>query len=178
MKKFLLTLLIIVVVAVVAVLAMAMTKGDTFEVTRTAVINAPPEKIYPLINDFHRWQSWSPYEKKDPAMKRTYGGAPSGKGATYAWNGDKNVGSGSMEITDSTAPSKIVIKLDFTSPLEGHNIAEFTMDSAGPSTRVAWRMHGPAPLVSKIAQVFFDLDKMIGKDFEDGLANLKAMAEK
>jgi len=178
MKKFLLTLLIIVVVAVVAVLAMAMTKGDTFEVTRTAVINAPPEKIYPLINDFHRWQSWSPYEKKDPAMKRTYGGAPSGKGATYAWNGDKNVGSGSMEITESSSPSKVVVKLDFTSPLEGHNIAEFTMDGAGSPTRVTWRMHGPAPMVSKIVQVFFNLDTMIGKDFEDGLANLKAIAEK
>ena len=118
-------------------------------------------------------ESWSPYENKDPAMKRTYGGAESGKGATYAWDGDKNVGSGRMEILEASAPQKIVIKLDFFTPFEGHNTAEFTMLPQGDGTHVTWVMYGPANFMSKLIQVFMNLDNMIGKDFEAGLANLK-----
>jgi hypothetical protein len=110
-------------------------------------------------------------------MKRSYSGAASGKGAVYAWNGNKNVGSGRMEILDAAAPSKIVIKLDFFTPFEGHNTAEFTMLPQGDDTNVTWLMHGPAPLMSKVMQVFINIDKMIGKDFEAGLANLKRLAE-
>lgn len=120
MLKIGLIIVVIVAAGIVGVLALAAMKPDTFEVRRSLAIKAPPDKIYPLIADFHRWGAWSPYEKKDPAMKRSYAGAPSGKGATYAWDGDKNVGSGSMEMVEATAPSKVGLKLDFTRPFEAH----------------------------------------------------------
>jgi hypothetical protein len=111
-------------------------------------------------------------------MKRSYSGAASGKGAVYGWEGNKNVGSGRMEILDALVPSKIVIKLDFFSPFEGHNTAEFTMLPQGDATSVTWLMHGPSSLMSKVMQLFMNLDNMIGKDFEAGLANLKNLTEK
>jgi uncharacterized protein YndB with AHSA1/START domain len=168
---------VVLVIAIAGVLILAATKPPTFSVRRATAIKAPPGKIFPLINDFHQWGSWSPYEHKDPAMKRSYSGAESGKGAVYAWNGNKNVGSGRMEIIDVSTPSKIVIKLDFFTPFEGHNTAEFTMLPQGDDTNVTWLMHGPAPLMSKVMQVFINIDNMIGKDFEAGLANLKRLAE-
>jgi carbon monoxide dehydrogenase subunit G len=169
---------VVLAVAVAIVLILAVTKPNTFSVQRAATVKAPPEKIFPLINDFHQWVTWSPYENKDPAMKRSYSGAESGKGAVYGWEGNKNVGSGRMEILDTSAPTKIVIKLDFFTPFEGHNTAEFTMLPQGDVTNVTWVMHGPAVFISKVMQVFMNLDKMIGKDFEVGLANLKRLAEK
>ncbi|TMJ42384.1 MAG: hypothetical protein E6G89_03980, partial [Alphaproteobacteria bacterium] len=111
---------------------------------------APPEKIFPLIADLHGWGSWSPWDKMDPAMKRTYGGAARGKGAAYAWEGNSKVGEGRMEITEASPPSKFTIKLDFIKPLEGHNIAEFTLDPKGDSTNVTWAMYGPTAYVAKI----------------------------
>jgi hypothetical protein len=171
----------VLVIAVAVVLILAANKPDKFSVQRATTVKAAPEEIVPLINDFRRWESWSPYEHKDPAMKRSYSGAESGKGAIYAWHGNRNVGSGRMEIIDASAPSKTVIKLDFFTPFEGHNIAEFTMLPQGGSSRiteVSWRMHGPAPLMSKLMQVFMNIDTMIGSDFEVGLANLKRLAEK
>jgi len=111
-------------------------------------------------------------------MKRTYSGAASGKGAVYAWDGNKNVGSGRMEILDASAPAKIVIKLDFFTPFEGHNTAEFTMLPQGDGTSLTWLMHGPAPFMAKIMHVFMNVDRMVGKDFEIGLANLKRLTEK
>jgi hypothetical protein len=111
-------------------------------------------------------------------MKRSYSGAESGKGAVYAWDGNKNVGSGRMEILDTSAPTKIVIKLDFFTPFEGHNTAEFTMLPQGDATNVTWLMHGPAPFMAKIMHVFMNIDRMVGKDFEIGLANLKRLTEK
>ena len=137
--------------------------SDTFRVERKVSIKAPPEKIYALIEDLHAWGAWSPYEKKDPAMQRTFSGAASGKGAIYEWDGNKNVGKGRMEITDTSPPSKIVIKLDFIRPFEGHNIAEFTLEPQGDATNVTWAMHGPAPFISKLMQVFINMDAMIGK---------------
>ena len=169
---------IVVVVLIAGVLVFAATKPDTFRVQRAAGIKAPPEKVFALINDFKAWPAWSPWEKKDPAMKRTWGATTSGKGATYAWDGNNDVGQGSMEITDAAAPSKITIKLDFVKPFEGHNIVEFTLEPAGGTTNVTWAMHGPAPFMSKVMQVFVSMDSMVGKDFESGLANLKAAAEK
>jgi len=166
-------------VAVGAVLAYAATKPDIFTVRRTATINAAPEKVFPYINDFKSWTAWSPYEKKDPAMQRTYGSSTSGKGATYAWNGDKNVGQGSMEILDAPAPKRVTIKLDFLKPFEAHNTADFTLEPAnGGGTQVSWTMTGPTPFIGKILHVFIDMDKMVGRDFEAGLANLKTIAEK
>jgi carbon monoxide dehydrogenase subunit G len=168
-----------VLAAVIAViLILAATKPDRFSVERSINVTAPPETIFALIDDFHRWGAWSPYEHKDPAMQRSFSGAASGKGAVYGWEGNRNVGSGRMEILDSSAPAKIVIKLDFFKPFEGHNTAEFTMLPQGDATRVNWRMHGPAPFISKLMQVFMNIDQMIGKDFEIGLANLKRLTEK
>lgn len=169
---------IAILVIVVAILIYATTKPDTFRVERTTTIKAPPEKVYALIDDFHRWQSWSPYEKKDPDMKRTHSGASSGKGAIYEWDGNKNVGKGRMELTESSPSSRIVIKLDFLAPFEAHNTAEFTLQPQGDSTQVTWAMYGPANYMSKLMSVFFNMDKMVGDDFAVGLDNLKAAAEK
>lgn len=167
---------ITVVVLLAAVLGFAATRPDTFSVQRTATIQAPAEKIVPLLTDFHRWGSWSPYEKLDPAMKRTYSGAAAGEGAVYEWAGNSKAGAGRMEILDSS-PSKVAIQLDFIKPMEGHNRAEFTLEPAGNTTRVTWAMHGPSPYVAKVVGVFMNMDNMVGKDFETGLANLKTIAE-
>jgi carbon monoxide dehydrogenase subunit G len=169
---------VVLAIAIAILLILAATKPDTFTVRRATAVKAPPETIFPLINDFHQWGIWSPYETKDPAMKRTYSGTASGKGAVYAWQGNKNVGSGRMEILDSSAPSKIVIKLDFFAPFEGHNTAEFTMLPQGDVTNVTWLMHGPVPFMAKIMHVLMNIDRMVGKDFEIGLANLKRLTEK
>ena len=169
---------IVVVVLLAGILIFAATRPDTLRVQRSTNIKAPPEKIFPLINDLQRWGAWSPYEKKDPAMKRTFSGPASGKGAVYEWDGDNNVGKGRMEITDTAPPSKIVFQLHFVKPFEGHNVAEFTMDGKGDATNVTWAMYGPANYASKLMGIFVNMDNMIGKDFEAGLANLKSMTEK
>lgn len=172
------TIALVIVVIVAGILIFAATKPDTFAVQRSTSIKAPPDKIFPLINDFKRWDAWSPWEKKDPAMKRTYGPATSGKGAHYAWEGNSDVGQGSMDITASVPSSKVALKLDFVKPFEGHNVVEFTLVPKGEMTDVTWSMSGPAPFMSKVMQVFVNMDSMIGKDFEAGLASLKAAAEK
>ena len=173
---------VVLAIAIVIVLILASTKPATFSIRRSAVMQAPAEAVFPLINNFHQWAKWSPWENKDPAMKRDYSGAESGNGAVYAWDGNKNVGSGRMEILDASPPSKITIKLDFFKPFEGHNTAEFTMLPQGGAnnggTTVTWTMHGPASFMSKVMQVFMNLDNMIGKDFEAGLSNLKKLTEK
>ena len=176
--KIALIVLAVIVVGIAGVLIFAATKPDIFAVQRTASIKAPPDKIFPLINDFHRWGTWSPYEKIDPEMKRSYGPITAGKGATYGWEGNKNIGSGSMEILDAPAPQKVTIKLDFTRPFEAHNVAEFTLRPAGDSTSVTWSMRGPVPFFAKIIHMFMDMDKMVGGQFAEGLGNLKAAAEK
>jgi len=172
------TIALVVVVIIAGILIFAATKPDTFRVERSAAIKAPPEKVFALINDFKRWEAWSPWEKKDPAMKRTYGATTGGKGAHYAWEGNSDVGQGSMDIAESVPPSKIALKLDFIKPFEGHNTVVFTLAPKGDMTDVTWSMSGPAPFMSKVMQVFINMDTMVGKDFESGLANLKAAAEK
>ena len=172
------TIGIVIVVLLAGVLILATTRPDSFHVERSITIKAPPDKIYAAINDFHRWGAWSPWEKLDPAMKRTFSGAESGKGAAYAWEGNSKVGEGRMEIVDSLPPSKVTIKLDFVKPLEGHDTAEFTMVPNGDATNVTWTMNGPSPFVAKVMGIFLSMDTMIGKDFEAGLANLKAVAER
>jgi hypothetical protein len=169
---------VVLAIAIAVVLILAASKPATFRVERAIDVKAPPEKIFALINDFHQWVSWSPYENKDPAMKRSYSGAESGKGAVYGWEGNGQVGAGRMEILEESIPSKILIKLDFFKPFEGHNTAEFTMLPQGGATHLSWVMRGPAPFISKLMQVFMNLDHMIGKDFETGLANLKKLTEK
>lgn len=172
------TIVIGVVVLLVAFLGFAATRPDTFRVQRAMTINAPPEKIFALINDLHRWGSWSPYEKKDPTMKRTHSGAANGKGAVYEWEGNRDIGTGRMEITDTSPPSRVSIKLDFIKPFEAHNNVEFTLEPNGHSTNVTWALHGAASYTSKVMSVVFNMDRMVGKDFEAGLADLKAVAER
>jgi uncharacterized protein YndB with AHSA1/START domain len=167
-----------VVLLVAVVLAFAATRPDSFSVRRAASIQAPPEKIFPLISDFSRWSAWSPYERKDPAMKRSFSGPAAGKGAVYAWEGNGDVGQGRMEIADAVAPSRVTLKLDFVKPFEAHNKVDFTLEPKGGATEVTWAMDGPMPFISKVITLFVDMDRMVGGDFEAGLANLKAIAEK
>jgi uncharacterized protein YndB with AHSA1/START domain len=178
MTKTLIIIAILITVLVVGVLILAATKPDSFQVRRSTVIKAPPEKVFALINDFKAWAAWSPWEKKDLAMKKTFGATSSGKGATYAWEGDKNVGQGSMEITESAPSSRILLKLDFLKPFEAHNTVEFVLKPEGDATSVSWTMTGPTPFLGKIIHVFIDMDKMVGGDFESGLAAMKTAAEK
>ncbi|MGB5080611.1 MAG: SRPBCC family protein [Burkholderiales bacterium] len=172
------TIAIGVLVLIAALLSYAATRPDTFRVERAASIKAPPEKIFALVNDLRRWGSWSPWEKKDPAMRRTFGDATSGKGASYAWEGNKDVGQGRMEIAESVPPSRVRIKLDFVKPFEAHNLVDFTLEPKGESTQVTWAIHGPSPYVSRLIGIFVSMDSMIGRDFEAGLADLKAVAER
>jgi uncharacterized protein YndB with AHSA1/START domain len=178
MSEVIIIIAIVIAVAIAAILILAATKPDAFRIERSATINAPAEKIFAVLSDFHQWTGWSPWEHKDPALKRSYSGAERGKGAIYGWEGNKDVGTGRMEILEANPPSKLVIKLDFFKPFEAHNTAEFTMLPQGDATSVTWRMHGPASFVSKLMQVFMNLDTMVGKDFETGLANLKKLTEK
>jgi uncharacterized protein YndB with AHSA1/START domain len=166
-----------VVALVGAVLLYAATKPDTFHVQRSISIQAPPEKIFAVLNDFHKAESWSPYEKRDPAMKRAFWGADSGKGAVYQFEGNKEVGKGRLTITDTTPSSKVVMALDMYEPFEGHNTVEYTLSANGGSTDVTWAIHGRQPYMGKVMSLFMNCDKMIGKDFEVGLANLKALSE-
>ena len=178
MSEVIIIIAIVLAVAIAVVLILAATKPDTFRIERSATIKAPADKIFAVLNDFHQWGGWSPWEHKDPEMKRTFSGSETGKGAIYAWDGNNNVGSGQMEIVEVTTPSKVVIKLDFFRPFEAHNTAEFTMLPQGNATNVHWVMHGPATFMSKVMGVFMNFDKMVGKDFEAGLANLKRLTEK
>jgi hypothetical protein len=169
---------VVILVIVAGILIHAAAKPNDFRVQRSLAIRAPADRIHALIADFHAWASWSPYEKKDPDMKRSFSGAPSGPGAIYAWDGNKNVGSGRMEVLEAPVPSKVKIKLDFLKPFEGHNTAEFTMVPSGDTTNVTWAMNGPSPFMMKVMGTFMNMDRMIGDDFAVGLANLKALAEK
>jgi len=174
LKKILIGLAVIVAV----ILGLALTQPDSYTVTRTATIKAPPEKIIGYLNDFHQWQAWSPWEKLDPNMKRNFEGAPSGQGAVYGWTGNDEVGEGRMEITENTVPSKVAIKLDFIKPFQSSNVTTFTLQPQGDGTLVTWTMSGPSEFITKLMGVFVSMDKMIGKDFEKGLSQLKGVAEK
>ena len=168
---------VVVLAVVVVVLVMAAMKPDTFVIQRSAGINAPPEKVYALINDFNQWGQWSPWEQKDPAMKRTMGTTSAGLGATYAWVGNKDVGEGNMAITGATPPTQLVIALGFIKPFEAKNKVVFDLKPEGTQTQVNWAMYGDNNFISKLMQVFMNIDAMVGKDFESGLAKLKAAAE-
>ena len=172
------TLALAVVALVAAVLLYAATRPDTFRVERSVTIQAPPDKVFALINDFHQWERWSPWEKIDPAIQRRYSGAASGKGAVYEWSGNNEVGHGRMEIVESSAPSKAVLQIHFIKPFEARNPVEFTLAAQGGATTVTQAMYGPSPFISKLMGLFFSMDKMVGEKYEQGLATLKAIAEK
>jgi uncharacterized protein YndB with AHSA1/START domain len=164
-------------VLVAVILVLAALKPPRYRVQRSTVIDAPPQRVFPLIADFRKWRSWSPWEGLDPNLKRTYEGPETGKGAVYGWDGNKAAGAGRMEIMEATSPSRVVIQLDFTRPFEAHNITEFDLTGRGASTDVSWAMHGPQPFMFRVMSVFMSMDKMVGKDFEKGLGALKAVAE-
>lgn len=170
---------LLVVVALIGLLLLwALTRPDQFSVERRVHISAPPAKVYALVSDFHHWTEWSPWEKLDPGMTRTHSGAASGVGAVYAWTGNDDVGAGRMEITAVQAPGQVDIKLDFLRPFESSNTTRFTLKPVADGTEFVWTMQGPMPYISKLISVFVSMDRMIGPDFEAGLKNLKAVAEK
>lgn len=151
---------------------------DTYTVERSTIADAPAERLYALLVDFHRWPTWSPWEEIDPAMRRTYSGADSGKGAVYAWSGNRKAGAGQMTITDATVPHRIDIDLQFEKPFKARNNTRFVLSPENGGTRVTWTMHGDKTFVTKVMGLFTSMDKLVGKDFEKGLARLKAVAER
>ncbi|MDD2761634.1 MAG: SRPBCC family protein [Methylomonas sp.] len=172
------TIIIVLAVLLVIVLIYAAAKPDSFRVQRAVVIKAAPETIFPLINDLHSMQSWSAWEKIDPGMKRNYSGAPSGPGAIYEWEGNREIGQGRMEILESVAPTRITIRMDFIKPFPAQNTLEFILQAEDGVTRVTQAIFGPNPYISKLMSLVFSMDQMIGGKFEDGLAALKSLAEK
>lgn len=169
---------ILIAAALLAWLLAAAGKPDVFHVERTATINAPPEKIYPLIEDFRRWPQWSPWEQLDPAMKRTLSGPASGKGAVYEWSGNSKAGQGCMEIVAAEPAMHVGIQLDFIKPFKAHNMTDFRLQPQAEGTQVTWSMNGPNTFVGKLMSVFLDMDQRVGKDFATGLANMKTAAER
>lgn len=166
----------VVVLAVTGLLVAAALRPPVFRVERSVLVNAPPEAVLAQVSDFKAWRAWSPYETLDADLERTYGGAQHGVGATYAWAG-KKAGTGRMRIVSATG-REVGIALDFEKPFKASNTAAFTAEPAGGSTRVTWTMSGPAPYVSRLMGLIFNMDKMIGRDFETGLSNLKSVAER
>lgn len=164
-------------VLLLGLLGFAATKPNTFRIARTVEVQAAPERIFPLLNDFHRWTAWSPFENLDPELKRTYTGPEAGVGAVYAYAGPK-AGEGRMEITASTPLTRLVIQTDFVKPFPAHNVTEFTLESAGGVTRVTWAMSGPNSFLSKLMNVFVNPESFLGPTFEQGLSALKTVAEK
>ena len=173
----LVTILGVLALVLVVVVILASTRPNTFRIERQATINAGAEKPFALIQDFHRWTEWSPWEQLDPNMQRTHSGAPAGQGAIYQWKGSPKAGSGRMEILEATPSSRILIKLDFIAPFEAHNTADFTLTSEGGSTHVLWAMYGPQPFMNKLMSLFMNMDKLVGPDFEKGLAAMKRISE-
>jgi uncharacterized protein YndB with AHSA1/START domain len=172
-KKFLLAVVILAAVAS----GLALMQPDTFRIERSALVKAPPERVFAYLNDFHQWPAWSPWERLDPAMQRAYSGAARGQGAIYTWSGNDDVGQGRMEIVDSTPPQTLAIRLDFVKPFESHNDVRFVLTPRPDGTAVNWTMSGRSPFVMKLIGLFTSVDEMAGPDFEQGLANLKEAAE-
>lgn len=175
--KVLMGILGVFLVVVLAIVGLAFTKPDNLHVERSMTIKASPETIYPNIINLKAWQGWSPWEEKDPNMKKTYSGPESGVGASQDWNGNEDVGAGKMEITEAKAPEKVVIGLHFSEPFEGDSTATFTLVPESESTKVTWAMDSSNNFMSKLMQVFMDMDEMCGKDFERGLTKLKEKVE-
>ncbi len=162
---------------VAAILAFAATKPDSFRVERSVVVAASPEKVFPYLEDPKKTVEWSPWEKKDPNLKKTFSGAAKGKGAVYEWDGNKDIGAGRLEITEVVPNAKVVMDLHFLRPMEGRNVAAYVVTPKEGGCEVAWSIEGPMPFMSKLVSVFMDMDKMIGAEFEKGLGDLKALAE-
>jgi len=175
--KFLVIAAIFIASLVTITLVYAATRPDSFQLARSISIKATPEKIFPLIDDLHGFNRWNPFLKNDPDIKLTYSGPASGKGTAHEWDGNSRVGKGRLEITDSVPASKIVMKLDMIKPIEGHNRVEFTLEPKDGTTTVTWAMSGNSAYIAKLIGVFVSMEKMVGREFESGLADLKALAE-
>lgn len=165
-------------VAVVTVLILASLKPDVFRVKRSIAIAAPPEAIYPLIEDFREMQKWPPFEKSDPNMQRTLSGPEHGVGAVYEWKGNSMAGEGRIEVTEAVPTSSVTMDLHMLKPFACRNVVHYTMEPEGDLTRVTWNMEGPSPFMGKVMQVFMNMDGICGGQFEEGLASLKTLAEK
>ena len=168
----------IVVVGVVGILVYAATLPKTFSVSRSATINAPPEKIFPLINDVRSFNEWNPFAKQDPSIVISYNGPASGTGAGYSWDSKGRAGKGSSAITDVSSPSRVNMRLDMEKPMEGHPNIVFALQPKGTATEVSWTMAGPHPYIHRVFSTICNMDKMIGGTFASGLADLKLLAEK
>lgn len=168
---------ITVIVLIVGVLIVAAMQPNTFRVQRSVSIKAAPERIFPFLNDFEKAMAWSPYEQKDPAMKRRFDGATGGKGAIYEFEGNMDVGAGRIEIIESVPYEKVTLRLDMLKPMKASNTVEYRLEPKGDATEVTWAMHGEAPLISRVVCLFLNMDKMVGGDFEKGLASLKSLVE-
>ncbi|MGC4015892.1 MAG: SRPBCC family protein [Luteolibacter sp.] len=171
-------ILIVLAVVLLALIIVIATRPADFTITRSAVLNAPPATVFEQVNDYHKWLAWSPWAKMDPAMKQTFDGPASGTGASYAWEGNSQVGSGRMTITDSQPAKLVAMRLEFLKPFTATNQAEFTFVPDGTGTKVTWTMTGKNNFMSKACGLVMDMDKLIGADFEKGLSNLKEIAEK
>jgi uncharacterized protein YndB with AHSA1/START domain len=170
-------LLALAFIAIILIIVIA-GRPDEFTVTRATIISAPPEKIFPHVNDLHQWQAWSPWAKLDPAALTSFSGADAGAGAAMAWDGNNKVGAGKMTITESQPGALIRLRLDFRKPMQATNTAQFTFVLEGNQTVVTWSMAGKNNLTGKIIGLFMDCEKMCGSQFEKGLANLKSVTEK
>jgi uncharacterized protein YndB with AHSA1/START domain len=155
-----------------------MVAKNEFEVVRESTIAAPRVTVFALLNDFHRWPEWSPWEELDPDMQRTHTGSPSGTGAVYEWDGNRKAGKGRMEITKSDAPSRIEIALQFLKPFKSSNRTTFELDERDGGTHVTWCMVGPKTFFTRVMGIFTSMDKMVGPDFEKGLAKLSDAAQR
>ena len=171
---------ILLALAFIALLIFILIAGQSndFIVTRTATFAAPPDQIFPHVNDLHLWKAWSPWAKLDPNAKSTFSGAESGVGAAMAWDGNGKVGTGKMTITASQPAEFIHLRLEFQKPMLATNTAEFTFRPAGNQTVVTWTMQGQCNLTGKIFGLFMNCEKMCGGQFEQGLASLKSLTEK
>jgi len=166
--------LVVIVVGLVAVIAL---QPARYRVSRSTTIAAPAPVVFAQVNDFHRWAAWSPWEKIDPAMKRTYEGPPAGVGASYTWVGSGEVGEGRMTIVESRPSDLIQVKLEFVKPFAGTSVAEFTFKPEGDRTLVTWSMTGDKNFIAKAIHLVMSMDRMIGDQFEKGLAAMKTVAE-
>lgn len=177
MKRFFATILGLLGLGALAVAGLAARKPDDFKITRQTTFKAPPEKIFPLLDSPTAAMAWIPFMEPDPAAKLTYSGPESGVGAAQAWAGNSNVGEGKIEVIESKPPKEVTLKLDLLKPLEGHNTVVYTLEPKGGETHMTWTMSGRQPFVGKVVSVFIDCDKMVGQQFEKGLAKLKGIVE-
>lgn len=173
-RKILLILVILLVVFAVFI----QSRPAAFSVQRSATMAATPATIFPHLNDFHLWDAWLPWNELDAQMQKTYSGSPSGVGAVYEWKGNDDVGSGRMTVTEAVANERVAIRLEFFEPMEGINPTTFTIVPHGAQSTVTWRMEGKNGFIGKAFSVFVDMDAMLGKDFDKGLAKLKAVVER